>query len=109
MYNGREEREVQALAPGWSVKTEEVYSDVSPHDIYPPATRSAFKDFEGMSGWTHPSVRKSGTCMLVSILRQLWELFDKAAYIVPVNDDEESQSWSNYLLSFSCHSDSDTS
>ena len=34
--------------------------------------------------WSHPSGRKSSTGMAPSILRQLWELLDKAADIVPV-------------------------
>ena len=59
-------------------------------------------DLKGGLDWTHPSGRKSGTCMVFSPLRQLWELLDKAAYIVPVSD--KSQSWSNYSLSSSSKS-----
>ena len=46
----------------------------------------AGRDIKGGLGWTHPSGRKSGTCMVVSSFRQLWELLDKAVYIVPVSD-----------------------
>ena len=76
---------------------------LDPYGSNPPATMNACADVKGGSGWTHPSFRKSGTCMAdaVSNIRQLGELLDKAAYIVPVHDDVESQSWSNYPLSSS--------
>ena len=42
------------------------------------------RGLKGGMGWSHPSGRKSTACMAVSILRQLGELLDKAADIVPV-------------------------
>ena len=54
------------------------------------------KGLKGGMGWSHPSGRKSSARMAVSILRQLGELLDKPAGIVP-----GKYVWKLYLLTSS--------